>query len=342
MRFLFVLSFVLLSFDAYAKNANPDLSTNVLALARSATDGKSPTHDAPDGFHLQEVELRFTSNIDAYFKGAALLSVEREDGEYKIDPEETYVETISLPSVTLKMGKFYAAVGRHNELHTHAFPFIDAPITNLRLLGEEGLNEVGISAAYLLPTSWYSEIKAQGFSSENTTLFNSGIRNNLTGVFLAKNLWDLSSASTMEIDLSFARGNNSFEAVSSLYNAALTMKWRPVQESRARSVSWTTEYMQTQRSNAPTNARAGGLSSWLQWQFAQRWWIQGRGEYLGLPKMETGVERKASALLGFVPTEYSAIRLQYDRVNNDAREKPENRIALQLNVSMGAHPAHEY
>ncbi len=322
--------------------SNPKISVNALMLGRAGTKGNDVNSENPNGFHLKEAELRFTSDIDAYFRGDVILAVEKEPGQdFKVEPEEVFVETLSLSAVTIKAGKFYGSIGRHNHLHTHAFPFVDAPLTNETILGEEGLNESGVSVSYLLPTPWYFELVAQGFSATNETLFNSNTQDDMAGVLFIKNLWDLSDSTTLELDLGYISGQNSFGGLTQVYSVSTTFKWRPIERSTGNSFLWTTEFLQSDREKAPQDIRVGGLSSWVQWQVFKRWWLQGRGEYLGFPK-DSGISRKYSALVGFVPTEYSSLRLQFDEIDEASEVKNEQRVTLQLNVSLGSHPAHSY
>src|SRR6185295_19409236 len=145
--------------------------------------------------------------------------------EFGIDPEEVFLETISLPSVTLRAGKFKAALGKHNMLHTHAYPFIDAPLINQVLLGDEGLNEVGFSAAVLLPSPWFSEFTAQLVTNSNDTLYNSPSSKDMAGVGRLKNLFDLTDDLTMEMGVSGTVGRNMFSKTSSVVAGDLTFKW---------------------------------------------------------------------------------------------------------------------
>lgn len=351
---IFTIVFSYLLFTAHFGNAqstnekpnfagmNPDISANVLMLGRTGNKGNDRNSEAPNGFRFREAELRLASNIDAYFRGDVVLSVEKEDGEYKLEPEELVVETLSVPDVTIRAGKLYALIGRHNTLHTHAFPFIDAPLTNTSILGEEGLNESGVSAAYLAPTPWFLELVAHAFSAENETLFGSGAQDDMTGTLFIKNLWDLSPSATLEMDLAYGGGGNSFGGNTQVYSASMTYKWRPVEKSTERSLLATVEYLQSDRGGRTIDDRVGGLSSWIQWQFKRRWWLQAREEYLGLPAPDAGITRKHSGLIGFYPSEFSDLKLQYDNIDYPGDESVENRISIQLNVSIGAHPAHSY
>jgi hypothetical protein len=335
-----------------SKVLNPDTSVNFLGLWQRGTgisnDRNQSNHN---GITLQEVELHFSADVDPYVRAVALLAAEQEDGstDYGIEPEEVFLETISIPRVTFKAGKFFTAFGKHNQLHRHAFPFIDAPLVHQQVLGDEALNDAGLSASALLPAPWYSELIAQAINGGNETLYGSGRSGNLSGVVRLKNLWDLHDDLTLEFGLSGTGGKNVANRSSSALGSDLTFKWRPSRGGKYRSVAWSTEYLQGHHFVADPGGAAlaieklGGIASWIQYQFAQRWWIQGRFEYLGMPKSTLlPVRKKQSALLAFTPSEFSGFRLQYDHLNDGPRGKTDHTIGLQFNVSIGAHPAHTY
>lgn len=330
---------------------NPDLSLNGLFWYRAGQGGNRPTDlEEANGFSVQELELRLSSNIDAYWRGDAILALHRhaeeEAGEthfdYQLDPEEAYVESLGLESWTLRAGKFKAFLGRHNRLHTHAFPFVDAPLPHQLILGEEGLNEMGVSAAYLTPLPWYSEVVVQALQGENENLFASESQDDVVGLVLWKNLWDLNEATTFEWNLNQVNGRGPSQEVNKLSATAMTVKWKPTDSARKQSLAWTLEALYAELPGATDNQRRGGYSTWLQYQISRVWWVQLRNEYFGQPKEEEGITRKNSVLVGWIPSEYSALRLQYDHYRAPDSDEAEQRVTLQLNVSMGAHPAHEY
>src|SRR5262249_2699654 len=142
----------------------------------NTSDASSPAVN-PNGIRIQEAELQVFSDVDPYTKLTALLSVHqatnKSTDDWQIEPEELFAETLQVPYVSLKAGKFKSRFGRHNELHTHAFPFIDAPLINTVFLGGDGLNDVGVSAAYLIPViPWYSEITLQVLSGHSPDVKN--------------------------------------------------------------------------------------------------------------------------------------------------------------------------
>ncbi|OQW47244.1 MAG: hypothetical protein A4S09_15740 [Proteobacteria bacterium SG_bin7] len=343
---------------------NPDISATFLGLYQNSSRLSDDRTVVPhNGFTLQEAEIQFTADIDPYLRAMAVFAFAQENGstEFAAEPEEVYLETISLPRVTLKAGKFRTAFGRHNTFHTHIFPFIDAPVIHQKLLGDEGLNESGVSAAVLVPAKWYSEVTVQGISLSNSNMFGewtnastnsvSGSRNsgNVGALVHLKNLWDLTSDSTFEFGATGVSGKNSFDLVSSFWGIDMTYKWRPNEGGKYQSYVWSMEFLSGNRkgftdgTTGASTENLGGIATWFQWQFAQRWWAQARYEYFGLPHPDAIPHQiKESILLGFFPSEFSGIRLQLDNITTQRIADDELRIGLQYNVSIGAHPAHTY
>ncbi|MCB0420935.1 MAG: hypothetical protein KDD61_08060 [Bdellovibrionales bacterium] len=350
MRAIIVAVVGLLGLSAVAQNKiNPDISLNALFTLRGGTEGNKAQSEVQNGFALQEAELRLTSNIDVYFRGDIILAVENEKGQYSVAPEEAFVETLKLPSMTVRVGKFYPYWGRSNQWHTHAFPFIDALQTREAMFGEEGFNETGLAISYLFPTSWYFEGVLQFFSAENSAVFASPGKDDGATVYFLKNLWDLTDSSTVELDLGFGEGQDVQSMSNKIYNAALTYKSKLAGQ---RQLLGTIEYSSSDRryfedeDNPGTYLSQDKLSvasAWLQYEFIKRWWSQIKYEVVSHPESNTIEDVKISSLLfGFVPSEFSAIRLQYDWIDDPSKSDPEQRVALQLNVTMGAHPAHDY
>lgn len=345
--FIYVILFSQILFaqpTTLKSKTNPDISLNALFLGQWGSGGSDETAEHPNNFGLQEAEIRMSSNIDAYFRGDAILAVEKDEttGEFIIEPEEFFIETISIPALTIKVGKFYLPIGRHNLLHTHAYPFINQPLINEELFGHEGLNESGISFAYLAPTPWFLEFTLQGVQADNEIQFDSDIAGDGAAVLAIKNLWELSDSSTLEFDLAHAKGDNQFDGSTKLYSGTLIYKWRPITNSKSTSFTWFTEYLRTERENATTKNDLGGFTSWMKYQFQTRWWAQVRGDYVGHPKFDNDITRRASVLFGFVSSEFSSIRLQYEEHNEYNIEENEKLVLLQFNLSLGTHPAHSY
>jgi hypothetical protein len=103
--------------------------------------------------YLEETELSLRSVVDPYIRADFFLSFGRdaETLEYGAEVEEAYLTTLSLPArLQLRAGKFRQTVGRINSVHPHALPFADLPVAYQNYFGDEGLNDEGISASWLL------------------------------------------------------------------------------------------------------------------------------------------------------------------------------------------------
>ena len=332
---------------------NPAISVNGLFGGGYSTDldatQQMTNPNFQNGFNFQEAEFQFTADVDPYFNANFILAVDRA-GEVEI--EEGYVTSERLPydllprDTSLKTGKFYAAFGKHNLLHAHQFPFIDRPLINQAAFGDEGLNEPGVGLSYLLPTSWFSELTFQGLAGENENLFLSSGDSKPRGAYLGhwKNFFDLSDSTTLEFGNSYIGGRNSDAGhrLSQAIGADLTMKWRPLQTATEKALIWQNEYIYFSRDRErPPSSRGGGFYSSLQYQFARNWWIQGRYDLLGVPRLDEGRNNRWTTLLALVPSEFSALRLQHS-YTTQSHGKSVNEILLQMSFTIGSHPAHRY
>lgn len=358
MHHLFFLAFIVFCIlptpyaQAQQKQLNPDISLNGLLHYQVGSKGNQPTSEFKNGWSLKEAELRMTSNLDAYFRGDVTLALEKVEStlhggedEYHIEPEEIFVETLQVPAVTFRVGKYYLPFGKHNELHTHAYYFIDAPLSQSALFHEHGLSETGLGAYYLLPTNWFMEFSAHVNEASNEHVFGTGTNDDVMGLYHLKNLWDLNDASTFEWTLSYGHGRDQGYKFNHIYNTSMTYKWRPVENSKETSLSWTLDASAAQNTYDDAGAKTGPLtaiSTWVMYQFDQSWWAQFRHGQQDTKTNNLDAIQKNSVLIGYVPTEYSAIRLQYDVIDDPSQTKNEQRGTLQFNFSMGAHPAHAY
>lgn len=128
-------------------------------------------HKAEAGAHkptqdLGEAELVFDGYLNPYAKGAFVFTA----GGDGIEVEEAYVDVIKgLPDgLALRGGKYRSGFGKLNPLHPHAYPFMEAPRVMAAMLpGEDGFNETGTRASYLLPLPWASELSADFLNGES-------------------------------------------------------------------------------------------------------------------------------------------------------------------------------
>lgn len=371
MKLISLLVLAILGGAASAEQApllkSPNISANTLFLYRQSNFAKENSSTVRNGLDVQEAEIAFYADVDPYSRLFLLLGVHPEyeadattgkvTQEWAIEPEEAYAESTRVPYVTIKGGKFKAAFGKHNSLHTHVFPFVDAPMINSSLLGDEGLNDVGLSASGLLPLPWFSELTAQYLRGAGENYyFNSPSPSDGVGLARWKNLVDLSEALTLEIGGSYARGGNAFGGDTSLTGADLTFKWRPSEGGKYHSWILAGEYIDRRLEQSGVPSEDGhGLAVWGQYQFAERWSLAARYETLDVTgsnsifnpdhALDNALTERAAAALNFYATEFSSFRLEYGQSHGPAQsngETEERRLYLQANFTIGAHPAHTY
>ncbi len=323
---------------------NPAISVNGLLLGTYVDEGRDDgTREVKTGLDIQELELVLEASVDTYFHSKLVLAMEEVDA---IEIEEFITEVLLLNNLSLRAGKFFAPFGKHNLLHTHAFPFVDAPLINEEILGEEGINEIGVGLAYLLPTPWFSDIQFQFLEGENEGLFNGPLNDDFLYLVHLKNLVDLTPDLTAELGGSFAYGRN--DLVNGPYNHTelagvdVTFKWKPGGREKYRSLTWMTEFI-----NSSRDIDKKGMYTLLQYQFARKWWVQGRYDFFTIPRDQVGGggevaqdKNRYSALLAHVFSEFSVLRLQYNYLNQ--LEADEHQVFLQLNFTFGSHPPHSY
>ncbi|HAH32121.1 MAG TPA: hypothetical protein DCL44_07395 [Elusimicrobia bacterium] len=158
---LIFLSSLIIPAPGYAGVTNPDISVIGQLIFKyhndkTAQDAHRPTLD------LGETELVFDSYLNPYAKGFFVFTVGDNEG---LRTEEAYIDVLKgLPDgLALRGGKYRIGFGKLNPVHPHAYSFIEAPRVMAAMLpGEEGFNDVGAHASYLLPTfgSWASDISA--------------------------------------------------------------------------------------------------------------------------------------------------------------------------------------
>lgn len=123
----------------------------------------APSHE--QGFNLGESEMGISASIDPQFRGAATLALDPAGG---LSVENAFVQTTALgDGMNLKFGRFFSSLGYLNEVHAHAWDFVDQPLV-YATLWENQLGEDGVQFKWLAPTDAFIELgvemgKGRGF-----------------------------------------------------------------------------------------------------------------------------------------------------------------------------------
>src|SRR5437667_2868971 len=219
------------------------------------------------GFNARNTELAFDGAVDPYFEGFANIVFKLDnDNETEVEVEEAFMQTTNLPyNLQLKAGQFFAAFGRLNPVHPHAWEFVDTPLVNGLFLGPDGLRGVGAQTSWTLPLPWYSQLifasqngrGSTGFSFRNpgddgmffdriTTDREARGLQDFVWIPRFENSFNLSDTQTVLAGVSGAFGSNETGANSrtQIYGADLLYKWKSYHaEGGFPFVKWQTEFM---------------------------------------------------------------------------------------------------
>jgi len=109
-------------------------------------------------FNLGESELTLNANVDPYFFANLTAAIASDN---TIGVEEAFFRTLGLhDGLTLKGGRFFSAVGYVNEIHAHAWDFIDLPLAYQAFFGGQ-LAQDGVQLKWLAPTDTFIELGAE-------------------------------------------------------------------------------------------------------------------------------------------------------------------------------------
>jgi hypothetical protein len=351
---------------------NPDISVIPRFLVET-NDGQKLAEgkrqfSQPD-FQFQELELAIQSYLNPFSRADVILTIPGPDIEgAKLGIEELYATVFrGLPlDLNLRFGKYRVDYGKLNMVHPHAWPFISQPLSQERFLGEEGLNDLGISASILLPTGdVYSNLTVDVLRG-NATAHAAGMADT-TGAnpFYANSarlmsFFTLSDESDLEVGLSALTGiHDPYNRDRFWYlNGDFKYKYRP---SMYTSLVLQGEYLYNTRSASQNQAfvpflnaagmpetrtiNSSGVYVYADYQFFKLYSIGARYDWSEAPYSKEDKATGVSVFAGYYPVEETlGLRLEYQHTKRDtpASSTLVNTIMLQVLFSLGPHKAHPF
>lgn len=340
-----------LNLQGTLQSFNPDISLNGDFLAAfSHGEGRGGQFD--DKLLFREIEIVFMGAVDPYTTATVNATIGRKDNEeYKADLEEAFLSYRGLPwGLGATVGQFRSEFGKANPYHLHALPWTDYPLVIQRYFGKEGLAGAGAELSWLVPNpaNKYILLTYEIINNDNGSLFAGSKSDDLAHILHLKSFFDLAPTSTLEIGGSFAEAPNDSghgEKRSLVEGFDLTYRWKPKDAGLYRSFLWQNELLFAQADLKDGQESTWGGYSAADYQFAKQWKIGGRYDNTQLPFSSSLHERGFSVYLTFLQSEFVFWRLGYlytDRNFLDQGNGDEQQLFLQLNWTLGAHPAHRY
>ena len=285
----------------------------------------NPGHE--QGFTLGESEMGISANIDPQFRGVATLALDPAGG---VSVENAFVQTTALgDGFNLKFGRFFSGLGYLNEVHAHAWDFVDQPLV-YAALWENQLGEDGVQFKWLAPTETFVELgaevgKGRGFPGSDRAKNGSGagvVFAHIGGDIGIEQSWRAGASlhRTRAVDRKSAdvpdlNGNpvtNLFSGDSNTAGLDFVWKYAPNGNISERYLKVQGEYFRRKESGDLTYDTAGANSTdtfsvtqsgfYLQsvYQFMPRWRIGGRYD-----RLDPGVAQVGALNAGNVISDYA-------------------------------------
>lgn len=330
----------------------PDISLVADFLTDLSPEGS--TLEDGDRFRLREIELAFQGSVDPYFRYDAFLGVHPEE----VEIEEAYATTLALPaSLQLKAGRFHLPFGKVNLTHRPELHTIDYPLYIQSYFGEEGLVATGIWGSWIgAPFGFFQELslaatngaeqhaheeeeEAEEDADESKDLFDD-LADRLWVAHL-KNSIDLTPASNLELGASWgSSATDDPERVrTTFWGLDAIWRWKPLAMGKYRSVILQTEA--AWRVEPGSAEERFGAFLFGQVQLTRRLHVGGRYDVVEMPEISAGTVHAGQGVLRFFPTEFSQLRLAYERQSPEDAEAVD-RLLFQLTFALGPHRPHAY
>ncbi len=295
---------------------NPDLSAigDMRVIARASEAADSLGREQLE-FDFAELELALNAYLNPFMRADVFLGIHGLGPDIEI--EEAYLTVLrGLPlSLQLSAGAYLLDFGRINPQHPHQWAWIERPLMQQTMLGEEGLRAVGLRATTLVAVGETAvTLSASAFNGDTFSEHEHGADGDLHEGETVKIMGSgrLSAfrqiADTWSLEVAGSYLGGVYDAGENLdlriADADAKLRWRP---DTYRSLNWIAEFMHSNRevhddsTGAITTVEANGFFSSAELQWRRRW---SAGAYYDWSQDATidGVEATATgAFLAFSP-----------------------------------------
>jgi hypothetical protein len=295
-------------------------------------------------FRLGEFEVALQATLDPYSAAKFILVQEGDE----IGFEEGWIDYSALPGgLGVKAGKMRLDWGKLNRWHQHALPQADRPLVHQAMLGEEGLNGLGVSTSWLPPAFLgdYNEVIVQVVNDNNDVAFSGRGFDQPVYLIHETNYFDISPATYFELGLSASTGTADLagEYRNGVFGADWNLNWSPPETSLYRGFELRGELMWTRRNGPDGRADALGAYTYGVFKLSRRSFVGLRGDWTELPEAPDVGVWGASPYFEWWQSEYARLRFQYSYLSRRFEEpQPEHRFYFQLTWAIGPHKHEKY
>ncbi len=336
---------------------NPEISVTGDAFAQSVLNDDGFTETARSGAYFRMIGLHIQSNLDPFSFTKIALGITPTG----IELGEAYVTWTKLfKNISLTAGKFRQQFGVVNRWHVHALDQFSFPLAMRTILGAEGLNQIGLSLNWLMPSviAKSNMLTVEITNGQNAHLFSGEAFSFPAVLGHLKNYYDLSQNTYLEWGATGMWGMNNFKGYNDNGNKIkepnrntylggfdLTLFWEPLNQSHYHSFLWRSEFYYVNKEiAADTTLKAWGGYSYVEYKFNERLYAGFRFDYT----LPFRVDNSGKNMYDFVPyitwwqSHWVRLRLQYNYTNGNIFSSADQKLRLQLTWAIGPHKHDRY
>lgn len=335
---------------------NPEMSVVGDMFGQYVLNKNNFYGDNRTGAYFRTLSIHFQGGLDPFSFTKAAVEF-NPDG---VELAEAYITlTKFIPHVSFTAGKFRQQFGVLNRWHVHSLDQQDYPLALTTILGEDGLNQIGISFDWTMPafTSDANELTLQITNGSNDNLFSGKMFSFPSALLHFKNYWDLSRNTYFELGFTGMLGENNLKGIddsgnrilenarsTALAGADLTLFWEPVNQALYHSFIWRSEFYYGNKDLLNGRITAAGGYTNFEYRFAERWKGGTRFDYTQ-PFEENNNSKYEYQIVPYLTWEQShwvRFRLQYNYLNGSEMPEAVNMLRLQIVWAVGPHKHDRY
>jgi len=310
------------------------------------------------GHHFRVMGIHFQSDLDPFSYTKITVEVHPEGAELG---EAYVVWSGEIPGLSFTAGKFRQQFGVVNRWHVHSLDQIFFPLAIQTLFGPEGLNQVGFSADWVVPT-WSpitQYLTLQITNSQNERLFSGNFFSKPAVLAHLKNYYDLTKNTYVELGLTGMIGENHVADPSqpdvNAGNAPghttlvggldLTFFWEPLNRAHYKNFLWRSELFYVKKS-LPSGKELTALGgySYIQRKLSERLELGVRGDWTQPFTLENSGKHcyQVVPYLTWWQSHWVRLRLEWQYRNGTQMAKAQNHLWLQVTWAAGPHKHERY
>ena len=335
---------------------NPEISLTGDMYGQHIFNDNGFTEKTRTGAYFRGIGLHMQGNLDPF----SFIKVAISFTPHHVHFGEAYITwTNALPQIGITAGKFRQQFGVVNRWHVHALDQFDFPLAMTTLLGPAGLNQIGISFDWTMPSflADANSLVLQITNGQNEQLFSGEMFSFPATLFHFNNYWDLSRNTYLDLGFTGMIGENNERGYDDtgalvlennrttvLGGVDLTLFWEPVNQALYNSFIWRSELFYVDKKLDDGDIKALGGYSYVEYKFHEQWQIGTRFDYTQ-PFEENNSSKHSYQIVPYITwwqSHWVKLRLQYSYLNGNTMPEAINTLRLQIVWAVGPHKHDRY